>query len=140
MTHQDVFRFIAGKRLAVISTVSASFQPQAALIGFAFNPALGLVFDTSCKSRKVRNLRARPKSALVIGWDDETSVQLEGVAAEPTGDELRRAKEAYFATWPDGRARQSWPDIAYFLFKPAWMRYSQYADPPIIAEFNGPFA
>jgi hypothetical protein len=139
MTLSEVVLFIRSRRLAVISTVDAACRPEAALIGFAFDPGIGLVFDTSDTSRKACNLRTRPRAAIVIGWEDEATVQLEGVACEPSGIELSLAKEAYFAAWPDGRGRETWPDIAYFLIKPTWLRYSAYVDPPCIVEFRGPF-
>lgn len=115
MNQQDVFRFTASRRLAAISMVNAAGCPEAALIGFAFDPALGLglglglIFDTSSASRKARNLRACPEAALVVGWDDETTVQLESVASELSGADLLQAKAAYVAAWPDGRARKPGP-------------------------------
>ncbi len=135
----DVLAFIGSKRLAVIATVDGAGRPEAALIGYAFDPGFGLVFDTSGLSRKACNLRARAEAAAVIGWDDETTVQLEGTAREPVGQELGRAKQVYFAIWPDGRAREAWQDIAYFVIEPNWIRYSRYADPPEIVEFPAPF-
>ncbi len=136
MTKEDLFHFIRSKRLAVISTTNAAGSPEAALIGFAFDRDIGLIFDTSSTSRKARNLRARPQAALVIGWDDETTVQMEGAAAEPIGMERDQAKQIYFETWPDGRARAAWPDITYFAIQPQWLRYSQYTNPPTIVELK----
>ena len=134
----DLHAFIKSKRLAVISSTHKNGHPQAALIGYAFDPIIGLVFDTSANTRKTANLRARPYAALVIGWDEETTVQVEGTASEPTGAALTQAKSLYFATWPDGRNRESWPDISYFVIKPHWMRYSRYTTPPEILDFHTP--
>ncbi len=139
MNQDGIFRLIQSKRLAVISTTNGAGRPEAALIGFAFDAVHGVVFDTSAASRKARNLRTRPYAALVVGWDDETTVQIEGVAREPAGGELDRMKEAYFEIWPDGRARATWPDIAYFVIEPTWMRCSRYSDPMTIVECRGPF-
>ena len=136
MDEDELFRFIRSKRLAVISTIHATGGPEAALIGFAFQRSIGLAFDTSSSSRKAWNLRIQPLAAFVIGWDDETTLQMEGAATEPAGAELEEAKELYFSIWPDGRSRERWPDLAYFLVKPQWMRFSKYADPPVIREFH----
>jgi hypothetical protein len=136
MTLDDAFCFLRSKRLAVIATTHANDAPEAALIGFAFDAFVGLVFDCAASSRKAQNLRRQPLAALVIGWDDETTLQMEGVASELAGDELIRAKEVYFESWPDGRERENWRDIAYFVVKPNWMRFSRYSDPPAIAEFD----
>ncbi|MFY9939269.1 MAG: hypothetical protein WAK33_20475 [Silvibacterium sp.] len=53
-------------------------------------------------------------------------MQYEGLSTEPEGEELRRAKEIYFAAWPGGVERQQWPGIAYFLVRPQWVRFSDF--------------
>ena len=77
-----------------------------------------------------------PEAALVIGWDNDISIQIEGAARRPQGDDLAYAKAAYYREWPDGRARENWPDIAYIVVKPRWMRYANYAGAPVIEEFT----
>jgi pyridoxine/pyridoxamine 5'-phosphate oxidase len=91
-----VFAYLATKRLAVLATIHPRGAPEAALIGFALTPDRRLVFDTSQTSRKSLNLRTRPEIALVIGWDDEITVQLAGSAHSPAGAERMAAKQAYF--------------------------------------------
>ena len=97
-------------------------------------------FDATSESRKVGNLRANPKIALVVGGPtpgEERTVQFQGVADEPAGEELARLKALYFAAYPDGKGRESWPDIAYFRARPDWIRYSDYTQiPPMIVEFT----
>jgi pyridoxine/pyridoxamine 5'-phosphate oxidase len=96
-----------------------------------------VVFDTLASSRKAVNLARNPAAALVIGWEDNISLQIEGPARRPVGDDLASAKSAYFRDWPDGRARETWPDIAYVVVKPKWIRYSNYAaGPPVVEEFR----
>ncbi len=136
MNCENVFDFLRQKRLAVISTSDLSGTPESALIGFAVTADCGFVLDTSSTSRKAVNLKARPEVALVIGWDDEITVQVEGVAHQPNGSELDAAKAAYFSVWPDGRYRESWPDIVYLIVTPRWLRYSSFATGPEIAEFS----
>ena len=136
MTKDDVLQFLRGKRLAVVATAGASGAPEAALVGFAMTPDGRLIFDTSANSRKVSNLATRAEVAVVVGWENEISVQIEGVAHRPSGAELAAAKEAYFAVWPDGRARETWPDIAYIVVTPHWLRYSDFAAGPQIVEFR----
>src|SRR5260221_4751121 len=107
MKIETIFQFIRQKRRAVVSTVHASGAPESALVGIAMTPANEIVFDTSSTSRKALNLSSRPEAALVVGWDDEISVQIEGLARRPEGEYLDAAKAAYFTVWPDGRARES---------------------------------
>ena len=137
MTLEEVFDIARRKRFFVISTVNESGAPEAALMGFALTEANEIVFDTLASSRKAVNLARNPNAALVIGWDDNMSLQIEGSARRPVGDDLASAKAAYFREWPDGRVRETWPDIAYVVVKPKWIRYSNYAaGPPVVEEFR----
>ena len=137
MTLEEVFDIAKRKRFLVVATVNESGAPEAALMGFALTQAKEVVFDTLASSRKAVNLARNPAAALVIGWDDNVSLQIEGLARRPIGDDLASAKTAYFREWPDGRAREAWPDIAYVVVKPKWIRYSNYAvGPPVVEEFR----
>jgi pyridoxine/pyridoxamine 5'-phosphate oxidase len=135
MKLEEVFDIVRRKRLAVVSTVHDSGAPEAALVGFALTERDEVVFDTLGSSRKAVNIVRRPAAALVIGWENDISIQIEGDARRPRGDDLAYAKAAYFREWPDGRARENWPDIAYIVVKPRWMRYANYAGAPVIEEF-----
>lgn len=136
MDIEAVFQFVRQKRLAVVSTVHPTGTPESALVGIAVTPNNDIVFDTLSTTRKARNLAARPAAALVVGWDDEISVQIEGVAREPEGDDLEAVKAAYFAVWPDGRSREKWPNVTYLAVRPHWLRYSSYSAAPEVVEFT----
>jgi pyridoxine/pyridoxamine 5'-phosphate oxidase len=136
MTLEEVFDIARRKRFVVVSTVDESGAPEAALMGFALTQGNEVVFDTLSTSRKAVNLALNPKAALVIGWDDNISLQIEGLARRPTGDDLASAKTAYFREWPDGRARENWPNIAYVVVRPKWIRYSNYSGAPVVEEFT----
>src|SRR5947208_666694 len=110
VTRTELCRFIGRHRLGVLATVSASGAPEAAVVGVAVTDDLELIFDTVESTRKAQNLRRDPRIAFVIGWDDEQTVQYEGTADEPAGDELERLRR-----WNGGpRRRQAcpseWPD------------------------------
>ncbi len=136
MTRDELYAFLRKHRLAVISTIGAT-SPQAAVIGIAVTETLDIIFDTLSTSRKYANLRADPRAALAIGWDAAQTVQVEGVADFPAGAELDACKRAYFAVWPDGPERESWPDIAYVRIRPRWLRYSDFGEtPPKIEELT----
>ena len=129
MNDLDMLTFLRSHRWAIEATASATQAPQAAIIGIAVTDALELVFDTLGSSRKAANLRANPRIALVIGgWNDldARTVQYEGIADFPTGVELQRLQQLYFAVFPDGPTRLSWPGILYVRVKPKWMRYSDF--------------
>jgi pyridoxine/pyridoxamine 5'-phosphate oxidase len=129
--------FMAGRRYGVVSSLSGEGNPQSALVGIAVTTELEIVFDTVKSSRKYANLIARPVCSLVVGWGGEQTAQLEGVAVEPVGDELRRYLEVYFAVWPECEEHLRWPGIAYFVVRPRWIRYSDFDQrPPLIEEFT----
>ncbi len=126
MTRAELLSFLRRHRYAVQASTAAGGSPQAAVIGIAVSAQLELVFDTLGTSRKATNLRREPRVALVVGWDEEQTVQLEGHADEPTGDELALLQGVYFEQFPDGPERQRWPDITYFRVRISWARYSDF--------------
>ena len=126
MNLKEVFQFMNSGRLAVLATVGEGQQPEAALMGFAVTPQLEIVFDTVKSSRKYPNLKKNPRVAWVIGCTTEVTVQYEGVAEELHGEELAKYKKIYFAAFPDGPVRESWPGITYFVVRPKWVRYCDY--------------
>ena len=136
MTLQQIFDIARSKRYLIVSTVNESGAPEAALMGFAWTEANEVVFDTLSTSRKAVNLIRNHATALVIGWEENVSLQIEGLARLPVGADLASAKAAYFREWPDGRARENWPDIAYLVVQPKWIRYSNYSGVPVIEEFR----
>jgi len=140
MDAKELLEFLRRHRLAVQASVSATNGPQAAVVGFAVTDQFEIVFDTLDSSRKARNLRQNSRLALVIGGSndgDEQTVQYEGIANEPSGAELERLKQVYYAAYPDGPSRLSWPGLIYVRVRPTWIRYSNYGvDPPEIIEFS----
>ena len=140
ISRQQLLAFMRQEAYAVQASVSASGAPQAALVGVVVTDRFEVFFDTLCTSRKAANLRRHPAVALVMGPTDASSVrtvQCEGVAEEPAGDDLERLLELYFARFPEGRARRSLPDIAYVRVRLKWLRYSDFSvEPPEIVEFQ----
>lgn len=137
MTRAELVTFLRKYKLAVQASVAPGGAPQAAVVGFAVSDSLEIVFDTVATTRKHDNLRTDPRVALVIGWDDGITAQIEGVADFPTGDELERIRECYFVPYPDGRDRLKWPGITHVRVRPTWVRYSDFTrEPPHIVELT----
>jgi sulfate adenylyltransferase large subunit len=126
MTRGQLLAFLRRHRLCIQASAAESGAPQAAVVGFAVSDELEIVFDTIGTSRKMVNLRRDPRVAIVVGWDDEQTAQIEGIADEPQGEELARLKAVYFQVYPDGVERQSWKDITYVRVRPIWARYSDF--------------
>jgi pyridoxine/pyridoxamine 5'-phosphate oxidase len=137
MTRPELVAVLRRYNLAVQASVTPTGAPQAAVVGFAVTDALEIVFDTVASSRKYRNLRDDPRVALVIGWEHEITVQIEGVADVPVGEELERLRACYFGAYPDGRERLAWLGITHFRVRPIWVRYSDFTqNPPRIVELS----
>ena len=140
MDASGLLRFLREHRVAVEASVSSSHLPQAAVVGIAFTDEFEIVFDTVESSRKAINLRRNPRLAFVVGGlneGDERTVQYEGIADEPSGAELDHLKQVYYAVYPDGPSRLSWPGLVYIRVRPTWIRFSDYSvDPPLIEEFE----
>ena len=140
MTRAKLLRFMRSHSLAVQASVSSSGGPQAAVVGFVVTDNFEIFFDTVDTTRKVRNLRANPKIAFVIGGltdADERTVQYEGVADEPRVIELQHLKKLYFRRFPDGVERQTWPGLVYVRARPTWIRFSDFNQaPPKVVEFD----
>src|SRR5690348_6671328 len=140
MNKNELLSFLRAHRLAVQATASLDGAPQAAVVGYAVTDNFELVFDTLESTRKAQNLRSNPQLAFVIGGlkkADERTVQYEGIADEPEGEELEQLKKIYYAVFPDGPSRLSWPGLIYVRVRPRWIRYSDYnSEPPQIVELS----
>lgn len=139
MTKAELYIFLTGHRLGVLSYVSADGRPHSALVGIAVTKDIEIVFDTVKTSRKYGKLLARQACCFVVGCQGEQTVQYEGAAEELTGDDLAAYKKIYFAAFPDGPEREQWPGIVYFVVRPTWVRFSDYRQrPPRIEETRWP--
>lgn len=140
MTRTRLLEFLRAHRYAVQSSVSGEGAPQSAVVGVAISDDFEVVFDTLDTTRKARNLRADGRIAFVMGsleTDAAHTVQYEGVADQPAGEDLAPLVELYLAVFPDGRERQAWPGLTYFRVRPTWLRYSDFTcDPPHIVEWS----
>jgi PPOX class probable F420-dependent enzyme len=122
----ELIGFVRARGLAVVASRGPDGAPQAALVGIAATDRGELVFDCSRRSRKYTNVERDARVAVVVGWDDEVTVQIEGSADILTGEDLERCKAAYFAQYPVGRDRAGSPDIGHVRVIPRWLRYSDY--------------
>ena len=110
----------------MVATHGPDGAPQAALVGIAATDRGELLFDTAVGSRKLRNLQAFPRAAVVISWDDEVTLQCEGDADVLAGEERERCLRAYLQQYPDGRQRAKDRQIVLVRIRPDWGRLSDY--------------
>ena len=123
-TRELILNFIKGEKLAVISTVGHDSKPESAVLEFGESNDLELIFDTFKTSRKYKNLQHNKNVSFVIGWDDNITVQYEGVAQELTGEDLKTYQQLYWSKNPKAQRWESREGITYFKVIPKWIRYS----------------
>ena len=135
MTKEILYDFMRQHKLAVVSTVASDGKPESALVGVAVSGELEIIFDTVNTSRKYKNILRNPNVAVVIGWEDETTVQFEGIATELAGPEDDHYRELYYEAYPDGRDRAAnWAGLVHFKVAPKWLRYSNFNEPVVVEE------
>jgi general stress protein 26 len=115
----SIARFVDGVGCGVVATVAAGGAPEAALVGLAALDDGTLIFNTPDAARKVDNLRAAPRVAVVVTRED-VSVQLEGSATLVEGAELDRYGHAYAHRFPGSRAFAD--GFLVVAVRPDWVR------------------
>ncbi len=118
-----ILDFIKGHKIAVVSTMDKN-TPESAVVEFSETKDLEIIFDTFSYFRKYRNMKRNPNVSIVIGWDNNVTVQYEGVSKEITEDELRKYKTLHVRKLPDAKKYVNSKDIKFFRVAPKWIRYS----------------
>ena len=121
---QVILDFIKKQKLAVISTVGIDNKPESAVLEFGETEELELIFDTLTSSRKYKNLHTNKNVSFVVGWDENITVQYEGVAEEVKGEDAKRYQQTYWNKNPKAQRWESREGITYFKVAPKWIRYS----------------
>jgi general stress protein 26 len=134
MSKEEILDFINWQELCVISTTHQNNTPEAAVVGFSSNEKLEILVGTSVKSRKYANIQRKPQVALVIGYAEKISVQLEGTAKEVTGEDLTPYLEDHFRKLPRTRKYLDSPDQRWILIIPKWLRYTDANQKPYFVQ------
>jgi uncharacterized protein YhbP (UPF0306 family) len=121
---KTIYDFIHKQKIAVLTTVTLESLPEAAAIEFGETVELEIIFDTLVSYRKYQNLQNNKSVALVIGWDEDITIQYEGKAQELDKDQQTEYQEIYFTKNPEARRWTKNPGIRYFKVIPTWIRYS----------------
>lgn len=132
----NVLEFLKRHTLAVIATTHPNGTPAAAVIDFSVRDEMEIVFDTFSHTRKYGNLIRNPAVAFVIGWDENVTVQFEGLA-EPVPDiDVARYQRDHLERVPEEREFIERGAII-FRVRPRWIRYSDFtSDPATIFELT----
>jgi len=119
-----ILNFIKNQNLTVVSTIDSEIaKPESAVIAFAETENLELIFGTSNKTRKYKNLQKNSNVSFVIGWDSEVgTVQYEGIAKELSKEESVPFSTIMVTKNPRSEKFVHKEDQRYFLVKPIWIR------------------
>lgn len=112
MNAGEVFSFVNRERLGVLATARGR-KSGSGFDGIRGDTGIGDSVRHGEELAEICDLEKNPAVAWVIGSTTEVTVQYEGVAEELEGEELAKYKKTYFAAFPDGPARESWPGITY---------------------------
>lgn len=115
--------FLKTQRFAVVAT-TFNGEPQAATVAFSCRNDFEIIFGTYYTTRKFRNLKQNPKIAVVVGWDESVTVQLEGTAEELHGELLNECKRIHVEKNPASEAYANMEENRYFKVQPNWIRYT----------------
>ncbi|AUI60136.1 pyridoxamine 5'-phosphate oxidase family protein [Amycolatopsis sp. BJA-103] len=139
MDHSELIEYVRAQRTGVVSTLGPGGAPQAAYLPLAVTDRGELVFDAKPDSRKVANLRRDGRIAIVIGGTDGTTLQCEGVADAPAGDELERCEAAYLAAFPEFADSIGGGGVVVLRVALHWARYGDFrAETPEMREVELP--
>ena len=128
MTEKEKRKFILGfikrHKICVLSTVSPDNRPESAVIEFGETDNLELIFDTFMTYRKYKNILNNHNVSVVIGWDEDRTVQYEGVAVELNMLDTIKYQKLYVAKNPSVAKFMVMPGIRCFKITPKWIRYT----------------
>ena len=133
ISREDVVHFVRSSPRAVVATLGPSVGPQAALVDIAATEQGELVFNSRAEARKIRNIAADSRVAVVIGCDGDVTLQVEGLADVVTGAEREHYGSVYQGRFPGARALVD--GFSVVRVRPAWVRrYDAGVEPPRIVE------
>lgn len=131
-----ILEFAKKNKLCVLST-SVDNQPESALVDFAINDDLELIFNTYTTSRKYKNLQVNPRISIVTGFGETLeSLQYEGIARELDGHDEGEVMAKHRETLEFFR-RWKIDDMKYFKVQPTLIKLSDFSQfPPKILEIK----
>lgn len=118
----EVFELLSEQKHAVISTVNSKGNPESAMVGFAQNKDLELIFGTDKTTRKAQNLKFSNNVSVVINGDSKC-VQYEGEAQLISGNELEKFLKIFFEKIPGLSKYAILENQIYYKITPNWIRF-----------------
>lgn len=123
MTNQQrslVTNLLTEHPTAILATADLKAVPAAAVVLFAADKQGKIIFGTH-PSRKYKNLKANPESAIVF-TTGMIALQMHGRAVELTGAEAATGQSTFMIKHPEAD-KHLIEGTVFFLFTPSWLRY-----------------
>jgi len=129
----DIATFVRQEGRAIVATVSPDGEPEAALVGITALDDGTLIFNVLPWARKLVNLRANGRVAVVAGTVGPVSVQLEGPAVITEGESAERYAADFERLMPGTKSRYEGYEVV--VVRPDWLRvYDVSHKPALVVE------
>ena len=129
----EIAAYVRAEGRAIVATVTADGAPEAALVGITALDDGTLIFNVVPGARKLANLAANGRVAVVVGATGHVSVQFEGAAVITVGDEADHYAAEFERLMPGSRSR--YEGYVVVVVRPDWLRvYDVSHRPPLVVE------
>ena len=134
---EKILSLFKRNEFGVLATNSESGSPESAVMAFSETDDLCIVFGSFKDTRKNKNIAKDPHVSVVIGYENSTSVQFEGVATAVEGGEREILEEAHCQKNDGSQMFRNDLRQEYFKVVPTWIRYSNFSvDPQEVWEID----
>lgn len=129
IVYEKIIQFLKNRplKVGVLATCAKDARPWCAVVGYAVEDDLTLIFSTSKESRKWKNIVENPEVAYVVGSElTGLNVQFQGKAeliAE--GEQFARCEKSFFIDNPEA-ARFKSPEFGFIKLKPRSARVTDF--------------
>lgn len=126
MDRDALIGYVREQRDGVVASLAADGAPQAAYLELTATDRGELVFNARSMSRKIANIRRDPRVTVVVGGPDRTTLQCEGLADLPQGDDRERCAAAYVGAFPHFAGSLSTNGISLIRVRLTWARFGDF--------------
>ena len=131
--HAAIAAFVREEGRAVVATVTPRGEPEAALVGITALDDGTLIFNVVPWARKLANMDANGRVAVVVGTGGPVSIQFEGPVVITEGAEAEHFSTEFERLMPGSASRYEGYEVV--VVHPDWLRvYDVSHRPPLVVE------
>lgn len=137
---KEIIEYLNSQNIGVLALEMPDGSPHAAAMHFALSKdGLAFYFETNKKYRKAEALLGVESvpASLVVGASESNprTLQVDGAACIIPEKEKAAFEEAYFAKFPNKKAKAADPDLIFFKLTPTWWKYFDFStNPKVVLE------